>query len=712
MPRHLTPGVYFERPTPRETPSPQRTDVVGFVGLAERGPLHVPARISSWREYQQLFGGFLRYSYLAYGVRAFFENGGRACWVVRIADESRARSAAMKLMDKEKGEDGRVSYYVKASSPGTWGDKLAVSVQAARLAATHHVVMPPLPAQDEQDHFLAVGSITGFKKKSRVRLTQARQGGAISAVLRVKEVDVIRGFLRLEKLEEPPPDNASFTDFELADKERPISVESLEFTLLVWEAGRIVERFDALAPEEKHERFAPDIVNVQSRLIRLERGSGDALPHLPQREALERGVNGLRTLDIHDYLGTPQGDDYGLASLAKIDEVSLLVMPDLMVRPARPAPLHRAPRRKLDACALDTPTARVEVKGIVVDGETGAPLVGVEVEASDGLKIHRTESQADGSFVLKDLLPGNIELVLKLKGYEERVYRVGAQDAGEIALTPLDLPPELGHDDVYHAQAAMVAQCERLRDRFALLDPPLEGGKLLDVSDLQAWRARFDTAFAALYYPWLRVRDPLQPDAPRGRLVPPSGHVAGTYAATDLAEGVFRPPANRPLAFVDDVGAVIDDALQGVLNPQGINAIRGFPGRGIRVYGARTLSSDSAWRFVNVRRLLSMLEEALYDGLQWAVFEPNDKQLQLGLRLAIIGLLDPLWRRGAFVGDTAEAAYQVRCDATTTPPELRASGQIVAEVRVAPTVPYEFILLRLGLTADELRISEVDYGDR
>ena len=229
----------------------------------------------------------------------------------------------------------------------------------------------------------------------------------------------------------------------------------------------------------------------------------------------------------------------------------------------------------------------------------------------------------------------------------------------------------------------------------------------MDISGVQSWRARFDTPYAAIYYPWLKVRDPLNPGAPEGRLTPPSGHVAGVYAATDLAKGVFRPPANRALEFVEDVSSQIDDGIQGVLNPLGINVIRAFPGRGIRVFGARTMSSDSAWRFVNVRRLMSMLGESLHDGLQWAVFEPNGTQMRFNVSMVITNMLDRLWRQGAFVGNSPDEAYQVRCDVVTTTTEDEAAGRIIAEVRVAPTVPYEFIIIRLGLTTDELQVSEV-----
>jgi len=452
------------------------------------------------------------------------------------------------------------------------------------------------------------------------------------------------------------------------------------------------------------------VVNEGSRLIRLEASAPPGLPPLPWRGPLASGANGLRDLDIYDLVGAPEGEPpLGLAALAREDEVGLLAIPDLAMRPEPPPPVKRKPPAPSDPCALGAPWQRYALAGRVVDGEAHLPLPGVKV--SDGLREAVTD--ALGRFALADLPPGSLDLLLTLPGYAELACRAtvkepSPQDLGDLALAPIDLPPALDEADIAYGQQAMIAQCEALRDRFALLDPPLTAqGEHLDPSGILAWRARFDTPFAALYYPWLRARDPLAPAAPQGRLVPPSGHVAGAYAATDLAAGVHRPAANRALAFADDVAVPVDDALHGLLNPQGVNAIRALPGRGIRILGARTLSSEPAWRYVNVRRLMSMLEEALRDGLQWAVFEPNDDQLRLGVRLGISALLDRLWREGAFLGDSPEAVYRVRCDAATTPPEAQANGRLIAEIGVAPTVPYEFVVLRLGLTADELRISEV-----
>jgi hypothetical protein len=720
MPAYLTPGVYFERPRPQGSPLPQRTDVAGFVGIAERGPLHQPLRLTTWREFQEVFGGFLPYAALAYGVHAFFQNGGRACWVVRVADRRRAVSAKLTVPDSaatslptDELPEASFAYRIEASTPGTWGNQLAVSVQATVSAATQHVVVGDLPAGQ-----IAVDSIAGFARGSLIGLIQRLAGKFVQRLAWVTEVDVIGRILHFELYDDGEPEpRLDKSDSEAA----AISVESLEFALLVWQADQIAERFDKLSPHPIHSRYAVNVVNAGSRLIRIERGNGGPLPLLPWRGTLAGGTNGLRSLRLADYVGGSQDDDLGLTALARIDEISLLVMPDLTFRAPKPEGFVRASRPPLRQCATGVPPTVVRVRGRVIEtvsndeaGDAVQPLP--EVQIDDGVKRENPiVTGEDGIFVLDAIPPGPYDLVLNLDGYKTRGFAFtavagegGEQDLEDIPLSPCEFPPPLSQEAIFAGQQAVVAQCETLRDRFAILDPPLDRqGRLLDTSDIQGWRTRFDTAFAAFYYPWLVVPDPLQPAALAGRLLPPSGHVAGIYAGTDLAEGVFRPPANKVLTFVEDVATVIDDALQGTLNSQGINAIRPFPGRGIRIYGARTLTRDTAWRYVNVRRLMCMLQETMYDKLQWAVFEPNDRSLWSGLRLALTTLLDGLWRRGAFAGQTAEAAYQVRCDASTTPPELQAEGRVIAEVAVAPTVPYEFIVLRLGKTTDELTISEV-----
>ena len=190
------------------------------------------------------------------------------------------------------------------------------------------------------------------------------------------------------------------------------------------------------------------------------------------------------------------------------------------------------------------------------------------------------------------------------------------------------------------------------------------------------------------------------------RDIPPSGHVAGFYAQTDFAIGVHKAPANGALAWVQDVTAVVDDSGHGILNPEGINAIRALPSRGIRIFGARTVSSDPDWRFVNVRRLLMMIEKAVYLSIQWAVFEPNDGATRAKLDLVLTSFLAALWQRGALMGRSTAEALFVKCNEDNNASTERSNGRLLAEVGVAPSIPFEFVVLRVGRSNNAFEIAE------
>jgi phage tail sheath protein FI len=274
-----------------------------------------------------------------------------------------------------------------------------------------------------------------------------------------------------------------------------------------------------------------------------------------------------------------------------------------------------------------------------------------------------------------------------------------------------DLPPVFDLAAIYRVQSALVLHCERRRDRFAVLDAPFETCSRLSfaVTELRDWRNRFDSRFAALYAPWIAVVDPRRRTGanPRTtRAIPPSGHVAGVYAATDLRHGVHVAPANVALEWVQDVLLPIDDERHGLLNALGVNVVRPVDGRGLRPLGARTVSSDADWRFVNVRRLVSMIERAIDISIQWAVFEPNDWRTRAKLLLVIGSFLRSLWARGALTGNTIEEAFFVRCDESNNPPDARDRGELLVEVGVAAVVPFEFVVLRIGRDANGFAITE------
>jgi phage tail sheath protein FI len=177
-------------------------------------------------------------------------------------------------------------------------------------------------------------------------------------------------------------------------------------------------------------------------------------------------------------------------------------------------------------------------------------------------------------------------------------------------------------------------------------------------------------------------------------------------ARGDLEVGVHKAPANIGLVWAEELTASVNDAEHGLLNLSGINALRAFPGRGIRIFGARTVSSDPDWRFINVRRLLMMIEEALDEGLQWVVFEPNDDVTRTKVTLAIRSLLTSVWERGGLIGRTPDDAFFVKCSDVNNPPSERGNGRLLAEVGVAASQPFEFVVLRVGRVNNALEVDE------
>jgi phage tail sheath protein FI len=211
----------------------------------------------------------------------------------------------------------------------------------------------------------------------------------------------------------------------------------------------------------------------------------------------------------------------------------------------------------------------------------------------------------------------------------------------------------------------------------------------------------YDSAFAALYYPWIEISNPLSTGkADATIVVPPCGHMGGIWARTDDTRGVWKAPANEVVRGALSVATDITKAEQGLLNPVGVNCIRPFGTRGIRVWGARTLSSNTDWTYINVRRLFNMIETTIMDGTQFAVFEPNDARLWGGLSRTVRSFLRGLWRDGALFGSTEEQAFFVKCDEETNPPESIDQGRVIIEVGISPVKPAEFVIFRISQIHD------------
>jgi hypothetical protein len=274
------------------------------------------------------------------------------------------------------------------------------------------------------------------------------------------------------------------------------------------------------------------------------------------------------------------------------------------------------------------------------------------------------------------------------------------------------------------AYDAVLSHCEKMKDRFAILDSPQRVPSLDSLTKVatasvkappptpeegedpspkpkekdrdRGFRAqKSDGGFGAYYFPWITMQDPLSPKT----LVsaPPSGHIAGVYARVDSTRGVHKAPANEPLKGALDLEYRVTKEEQGNLNMNGVNCIRFFPGQGIRIWGARTLAdSGSEWRYINVRRLFNMIEESIARSTMWVVFEPNDATLWNSIRRDVTAFLTMLWRQGALKGATPAEAFFVKCDADTNPPDVIDAGMVVTVIGIAPVKPAEFVIFRIG----------------
>lgn len=573
MPEYLTPGVYVEF---RDAAPPVirrvRTDITGFVGLAERGPLNEPVQIESWRQFQARFGSFVPYSFLAYAVKGFFENGGRTCFIVRIAGPTAAK--AERTLKNSTGAD---VIKILAANEGNWGNEIAIT----------------LIRQDSKRFGLLV-TRSDVERESFINLS-------IEPSI---EPDDQRYFVRV---------------INEGDKSRPPSQ---------W------IRVEDLIPAgtTRTEAYLPD---AEKSALKNRIGF------------LTGGQDGIASLTKNDFLGDsdPFTDSKkGLSALERIDAVGIVCIPDIHIRSAAALPTPPS---------LEEPPQDPCLPSCTTPSSTATP--------------------ADPS------------------GVEQ--------------------PPTFSENELLEVQRAMIEHCEQQKDRVAILDAPLNpNGRSLTPAKILDWRWQpgFDSerGFGALYYSWIKVVDPLSLGGSPVRAIPPCGHVAGLYARSDFTVGVHKAPANAELFWAEDVTVDLNEDHQAILNPEGINCIRAFPGRGIRVYGARTLSTNPDWRYVNVRRLMLMIEEAVDESTQWAVFEPHDFNLRQTLIMSVSNFLETLWRQGALVGATADQAFYVKCDETNNPPEIVDQGKIIVDVGVAPTHPAEFIVFRIGRTVEELEIVE------
>jgi hypothetical protein len=657
------PGVYTQPTVPRLVLRTVDMHVCAFVGVAPRGPARVPlvdevwpdtrpsveasrprlrsvpVAVESWDEYRRLYGGFEGTGLLPFAVSTFFQQGGRRAHIVRIVHEygnyalNGTAVATANLVGVTTSAAGQIG--LKARDEGSWGNRLTASLSFQARPVTFFRASP-------LDLRLDAGSPV-----------------PAGALLRLAFGDGTRA-LRLVALawDQPRPDRAGFervATFAQATASAPVGVEIIEATLEVLDGDPLFSRrevHDRLGLSSEHPRWIATVVCNESALIfpdaswiGLEVLPADATLKPAEAFAFDGGADREQDIVPNDFFDPTWvlGDDSpasGVHSLVGIDELSLVVVPDLYS--PRPIP---ALENIVDVPSLAGPNfERCEVVPAPPDQAQPVPdLVGLRLDPElpdDLAKIIQLQQQLTD---LADLLRSFVVL--------------------------LDVPPRLGQRQIL------------------------------------AWRAAFDTSFAAAYHPWLHV-------APlgdlRSGLVPinPSAVAAGIVARRELAFGVPFGPANElaqeVLGVVDSVSPPRHDEL----HPNAINVF--LPERdGIRLTAARTLSSDRSLRQLSVRRLMTMLERVLIEEMQWAVFEPNNAALRATLTELLTNFLRRMYQAGAFKG-TEDQAFFVSCDERLNPPYVADLGQLIVEIGVAPAEPLEYIVLRITRDGDAtLRVESV-----
>jgi len=348
----------------------------------------------------------------------------------------------------------------------------------------------------------------------------------------------------------------------------------------------------------------------------------------------------------------------------------------------------------------------------VVDAQTTQPIGGVRVEVAGEGAI--ALSNRDGTFLLESVTAGLVELRLIGEGYlpANALVQASADQTGATLDQPVDRittlqmiarddVPVLNPDQIRTVQRAMCEPDTVGAFRIAVLDPP---GSDLPPEDLLNWVAAFDrTARGFAAAPWIGLAGDT---GDRLRMQPPSGHVCGAFALAEQIQGVHRAPGNMLLRHVKAVPLEVSDAIAAEFHRAALNLVSPTKGRGIRLMGGRTLSSDPAWTHVSVRRLFDALERTLLSRMNWAVFEPNTQTTRAILKFTIEQLLERMRRRGMFAGSTPDAAYAVNTGADVNPAAGQARGELVAEIAVAPTQPYEFISFSLSAQAEAIEVTE------
>lgn len=611
MPEYLAPGVYIEEVSFRaKTIEGVSTSTAGFVGPARYGPLSgEPELLTSFADFERVYGGLdpLDYgpNYLAHGVRAFFEEGGRRLYVARIA----ATDGVQASTDNQA---------IASPPPG----QIDITARFPGRAGNMRVTFLPRLS----DNLLVADPVSGDP-----------------VIRRIQQFDTVL------VMDRNSPPSATLYDVVRDGDE-----------LALQQPGQAIEPISSFTPGDQLVFLLTVDVAIERPITRPKRPR--------ERYTLPEVLDGF---SLHP--------DHGNALTAYFAD---------------------EPRSR--RLALVVPFA-IEPAGTLDTGaEMAVALLGADVieavsdpasTAEQRQRVYRLADGADGSLPPADAYAGSASGTAKsgLAAFED------LEDISIVAAPGYSQGYANGNVlRVAQIQAALISHCERMRYRIAVLDSP----DAQTVGEVRSYRGQVDSTHGALYYPWVKVVDPVTEDE---MMLPPSGFVAGIYARNDVEKGVHKAPANEVVRMAVGFEFLLNKAQQDVLNPEGVNCFRFFEGRGYRLWGARTISSDPEWKYVNLRRYFAYLERSIEKGTQWVVFENNHEPLWANVRRTVEDFLFNEWKSGHLMGEKPQEAYFVRCDRSTMTQNDIDNGRLICLIGVAPVRPAEFVIFRIGQWTAERR---------
>ncbi len=668
MPEYLSPGVYIEEqdtgPEPIEGVS---TSTTGFVGMTVRGPSSgPPVLVTSFPEFTRTFGSYLPdsttfhdYRYLAYAVKGFFDNLGQRAYIVRVLGQSNATATDGGVL-----VGGLLTRLAADVVPGTIINLVTTRGIVKGTGITLKQVKNGITTQE--------GPITvdAYDETGKVTLHKA-----LTNSYQAQYTTVITD-------EANPGTHCQLSAHDTGAWGNQVSVQI---------------RQSSQAQAQVVKLAAPDTVLLNTSanfypgaIVEFNKGTSKAWKKV-------KSIAGSSIVVTNAFVALTDLDPDGGFTVTTVRscEFDISAAYGGVTENFRFLSMDDTIPNYYGTVIDDGSTLLSMTSGAMGDHTTDNPFI--FPSAPDGLNLTMTggtdgtAAPADSDYIGTDNGPGN---------------RTGIQalaDADDIAIVAV---PGITSQNV---QNALITHCETLMYRFAILDPaPHAGDFPPTLQDIQTQRNQYDTKYAAIYYPRIVVFDPLtQADI----TVPPSGHMAGIYARVDDQRGVYKAPANEVIGGIDAIEVKVSKGDQDVLNPDPVNicVLRDFTAqsRGLRVYGARCITSDPQWKYINVRRLFIFLEHSLDIGTQWAVFEPNDEKLWARLTQSVSAFLTTAWRDGALMGSKPEEAFFVKCDRTTMSQDDIDNGRLIMIIGVAPVYPAEFVIIRIGQWAGGSSVQEL-----